>query len=125
MPTLRSLVAIAAVTFASASLADQTVPSSTAPAADPVPKVCQYVVSAEPGTKPYQLCLTRDEWTAKKLADSKDANRQVCHYEETPGTRLRSRKICMTATEWAEQRRLEREAVEKIQQSVCVAGAGC
>jgi hypothetical protein len=31
----------------------------------------------------------------------------------------------MTATEWAEQRRLEREAVEKIQRSVCVAGAGC
>lgn len=123
MYSVRSVVAAAALAFASASSADQTSQSAASPAG--VPKVCQYVVSADPGAKPYELCLTREEWTAKKLADSKDANRQVCHYEETPGTRLRSRKVCMTATEWAEQRRLEREAVEKIQQSVCVPGAGC
>lgn len=99
-------------------------PDPVAPTAT-VPKICQYVVSAEPGTKPYQLCLTRAEWDAKKLADAKDANRMICHYEETPGTRLRSQKTCMTAGEWAEQRRLEREAVDKLQQSVCVPGAGC
>src|SRR5690349_2980263 len=96
MPKLHAVLAIGILALASASAAQEPNTSAT-PADASVPKVCKYVVSADPGAKPYQLCLTKDEWTAKKLADAKDANRMVCHYEETPGTRLRSRKICMSA----------------------------
>ena len=69
--------------------------------------------------------MTKAEWEAKKVADLKDANRIVCRYEQQPGTRFRSAKICMPASQWAEQRRLEREAIDHIQQSTCVYGAGC
>lgn len=94
------------------------------PAAVPA-KTCKYVVSAEPGAKPYQMCMTKAEWAAKAAADAKDANRMVCRYEEVPGTRFRGRKICMTAAEWTNQRFEERQAIERIQSSTCKAGSGC
>ncbi len=89
------------------------------------PKVCKHVVSAEKGAKPYELCLTKAEWEAKKRADAKNPNRMVCRYEEAPGTRFKSNKICMTAAEWENQRQLERQQIDHIQRSTCVGGAGC
>ena len=79
------------------------------------PQVCETVVSAEPGAKPYKLCMTRAEWDAKKIADAKDANRIVCRYEEVPGSRFRSKKICMAASAWEDQRLRDRQEVERIQ----------
>ena len=92
---------------------------------DPGAKICQMVVSAERGAKPYQLCLNRSEWDAKKVADAKNANRMVCHYQERPGTKFRSAKVCMTAAEWQNEKIRNRQAVEQIQMRSCVPGGGC
>ena len=89
------------------------------------PKVCKTVVGAELGAKPYQMCMTRAEWKAKKVADAKDANRTVCRYQENPSSRLRSYKVCRPASEWESQRLRDRQAVEQIQMRSCVPGAGC
>jgi hypothetical protein len=110
------LLAATALFFGSIALAQA--PATDAGANSPAPrKVCQYVVKAEPGATPEKMCLTKAEWDGKALADAKDANRLVCHYEQVPGTRFRSAKVCMPASQWAEQRRLEREAIEQIQRS--------
>lgn len=42
----------------------------------------------------------------------------VCEKQEQLGTRLGARKVCMTVWQWAEQRRLERADLEKVQQVV-------
>ena len=117
------LVLVCGAGVAIAAAAPEAFPPAQAPAQDQ--KVCQYVVSADVGAKPYQLCLTKAEWDAKKAEDAKDATRMVCRYEEVPGTRFRSAKVCQPKSAWDEARRLDREAVEQIQRSVCVAGAGC
>ena len=44
-----------------------------------------------------------------------DPSRMVCEVQEETGSRLGGRKICQMASEWAEQRRLDREALEKNQ----------
>jgi len=84
-----------------------------APNAEPVK--CEYVVSADPGAKPTQMCLTKSEWAAKKKVDASDPNRIVCHYEEEPGTRFASRKICMSAAQWDDRKLQDRQDVERIQ----------
>ena len=117
-----TVTAVTAASAAWAALANQKAPASPAP--DPT-KVCKMVVDNTPRSKPYQLCLTKSEWEAKKIADAKDANRIVCHYEEMPGTRFRSAKVCMTAAEWWNQRQADRQAVERIQMQTCVPGGGC
>ena len=88
-------------------------------------KVCQMVVGAQPGAKPYRLCMSKTEWDAKKALDAKDANRIVCHYQDRPGTRFRSAKVCMSAAEWTNERLRNRQAVEQIQMRSCVPGGGC
>ena len=88
-------------------------------------QVSKTVVSAEVGSKPYQMCLTAAEWKARKVAESKNPNRMVCRYQEQPGTRFRSYKICLPQSEWDNQRLRERQAIEQIQMRSCVPGAGC
>lgn len=129
----RKFVAIAAIVAAAgggavtASLASPgaapQAPEVQAPA--DVEKVCKMVVSAKRGAKPYEMCLTKAEWEAKKIADARDATRMVCRYVEHSGTRFRSSKVCMTAAEWENQRLADRQAVERMQMSTCVPGAGC
>jgi len=51
---------------------------------------------------------------AKASADDKI----VCEREEQIGSRLGPRKVCMTVRQWSEQRRLERQDLEKVQQVV-------
>lgn len=103
--------------------------SATSPATENVakqePVICKKVVSAESGTKPFDMCMTKAEWAAKKKADAKDPNRMVCRYEQASGSRLKSLKICLTAAEWQNQRQLDRQAIDKLQATTCVRGAGC
>jgi hypothetical protein len=47
-----------------------------------------------------------------------DLDRMVCEKEDTIGTRLGARKVCKTVREWQEQRRIQREEAEKVQQVV-------
>lgn len=89
------------------------------------PLVCRKVTTPDSGPKPFEMCLTAEQWAAKKIADAKDPNRKVCRYEEAPGTRLKSFKVCQTAAEWENQRQIERQAIERIQGTSCVGGAGC
>ena len=90
-----------------------------------VEKICKMVVSAKRGARPYEMCLTKADWDAKKIADAKDATRQVCRYVEYSGTRFRSAKDCMTAAEWENQRLADRQAIERMQMGSCVPGGGC
>ncbi len=98
--------------------------SSVAAAADPQ-EVCKFVITAQPGAKPFQMCLTRSEWAQRDAIASRDANRIECRYQDVPGSRFHSKKICQPASAWAEHQRLEREALEAVQRNVCVRGGGC
>ena len=44
-----------------------------------------------------------------------DPNEVVCEKEEETGSRLSSHRVCMTRAQWAEQRRLSRMDIEKVQ----------
>lgn len=79
------------------------------------PIKCEYVVSAEPGSKPTRMCLPQSQWAAKKKQDAADPTRIVCHYEEEPGTRFASRKICMSAAQWDDRKLQDRQDIERIQ----------
>jgi hypothetical protein len=48
-----------------------------------------------------------------------DPTQVICEKVEKIGSRLGSDRLCMTRAQWAEQRRLERETVEKAQQTRC------
>ena len=117
------IIALVAIALGSPAVA---APQASSAAADSKPSVvCKYVVTAEAGSKTFRMCLTKSEWAQREAQASKDANRIECRFQEVPGTRFRSKKICQPASAWAEHRRLEREAIEQIQRSVCVYGAGC
>ena len=47
-----------------------------------------------------------------------DPNKPICERVEQIGTRLGARRVCMTAAQWAEQRREQREAMERVQRTV-------
>ena len=44
-----------------------------------------------------------------------DPNEVVCEKQQDPGSRIVSKRVCMTRSQWAEQRRLDRQDVEKAQ----------
>ena len=48
----------------------------------------------------------------------KDPNKPICERVEQIGTRLGARRVCMTAAQWAEQRREQREDMERVQRIV-------
>lgn len=51
----------------------------------------------------------------KAAAVPSDPNRMICRAQELTGSRLKAAKVCMTAQQWAEQKALDREAIEKVQ----------
>jgi Ni/Co efflux regulator RcnB len=44
-----------------------------------------------------------------------DLNEVVCEKEEETGSRLGAKRVCMTRSQWAEQRRVERQEIDKAQ----------
>jgi len=50
--------------------------------------------------------------SAKKALDP---NQVVCEKEEETGSRLSSHRVCMTRSQWAEQRRLNRQEIDRDQ----------
>ena len=44
-----------------------------------------------------------------------DPNQVVCEKQEETGSRLSAHKVCMTRSQWAEQRRLDRQEIDKAQ----------
>ena len=98
------------------SPAYQPAGSATSPE-DQQKRICQFVLSSEPGAMPYQLCQTKAEWAALEAVSAKNANRMVCRYEEIPGTRTKGHKLCGTLSAWEARRSEAREAVETIQRN--------
>ena len=56
----------------------------------------------------------QQQQTGKKAADP---NEVVCEKQQETGSRLASERVCMTRSQWAEQRRLDRQDIEKAQTS--------
>jgi hypothetical protein len=112
-------------TIALLAIAAASPGNPTAQAGPGAPLLCRKVTSPNSGKKPFDMCLTEEQWAAKKKADARDANRMVCRYEEAMGTRFKSFKICMTAAEWENQRLQQRQQIDRIQGASCVGGAGC
>jgi hypothetical protein len=52
---------------------------------------------------------------APQSKNAHDPNEVVCEKEEETGSRLSSHRVCKTRAEWAEERRLNRADIEKIQ----------
>jgi hypothetical protein len=125
--TLKSagIVALFVVASASAMLASQGVAAGGGMSADATKPICKYVLAADPGGQPYELCQSQAQWDALEAQYAKDANRMVCHYEELPGTKLGAHKICGPQSAWEQRRMDAREETEKMQMGVCVPGAGC
>jgi invasion protein IalB len=48
----------------------------------------------------------------------KDPNRIICEKQEEIGSRLGGKKVCKTALEWQEERREQRNDVERVQQTI-------
>ena len=48
-------------------------------------------------------------------AKTPDPNEIVCEKEQDSGSRLVTNKVCMTRSQWAEQKRLNRMDIEKMQ----------
>jgi hypothetical protein len=48
----------------------------------------------------------------------KDPNEKICEKQKIIGSRLTTRRVCATRAEWEEQRRMDRDAVEKAQMQV-------
>ena len=55
----------------------------------------------------------------------KDPNEKVCEKQSVLGSRLTTRRVCATRAEWAEQRRLDKEAIDLGQRPACLPSAGC
>lgn len=48
-------------------------------------------------------------------AKTSDPNGVVCESQQDTGSRLASHRECKTRAEWAEERRLNRQEIEKVQ----------
>lgn len=53
-----------------------------------------------------------------------DPNKLICERVEKTGTRLGGRRVCLTAAQWAEQRREQREDLERAQKNVGILNPG-
>jgi len=61
----------------------------------------------------------------KASKDSHDPNEVVCEKQEETGSRLASHKICMTRAQWAEQKRLNRMDIDKLQTQRACTDSSC
>lgn len=125
-PLLVRLAVIMMFPVASAGAQQSTLGQSATPAGSGgEPVICKSVVAPGGKSRPFEMCMTKSQWAAKEIADARDTDRLVCRYLEETGSRLSARKVCMTAGQWAAEAQMSREATQRIQDSVCVPGAGC
>ena len=54
-----------------------------------------------------------------------DPNEVVCEKQEETGSRLASHKVCMTRAQWAEQKRLNRMDIDKLQTQRACTDSSC
>lgn len=58
------------------------------------------------------LFAQQQQPTGKKV---RDPNEVICERQEEIGSRLGGTKVCKTRAEWAEERRLSRQDIDKVQ----------
>lgn len=66
---------------------------------------------AQESAQPAPITVTGSQ-PAKKTPDP---NEVVCEKQRDTSSRLVMHKVCMTRSQWAEQRRLDRQEIEKAQ----------
>lgn len=59
--------------------------------------------------------LAADGPAASAPAAAPAAERQICRRVEETGSRLKAKRICMTQAQWDEQRRQDRQLIERSQ----------
>ena len=65
------------------------------------------------------LFAQQQQPTDKKV---RDPNEVICERQEEIGSRLGGTKVCKTRAEWAEERRLSRQDIDKVQTQRGTAG---
>jgi len=55
-----------------------------------------------------------------KTDKAKDPNRKICETVEVTGSRLGATKVCMTEQQWQDQRRVQRDDLERAQQGAVI-----
>ncbi len=72
------------------------------------------------------LGLAATAQAAPRDKDKKDPNKIICEKQEVLGSRLAVKRVCMTRAEWADQRRVDRQNIERQQvNGGCVREGGC
>jgi invasion protein IalB len=66
-----------------------------------------------PGTAFAQAQQPQQQQQSGKTAP--DPNQVICEKQEELGSRIATKRVCMTRSQWAEQRRLDRQDVDKAQ----------
>jgi hypothetical protein len=56
--------------------------------------------------------FAQEQASAKK---TRDPNEVICEKQEEIGSRLGGTKVCKTRAEWAEERRVARQDIDKVQ----------
>ena len=57
-------------------------------------------------------------------AKKAELDRIVCERQEQLGSRLGGRKVCKSVRDWQEERRVQREETERVQQGVNMSPSG-
>ena len=74
--------------------------------------LAQQPATQQTAGSPQQVTVTGEKPSDKKAPDP---NQVVCEKQQDTSSRLVSHRVCMTRGQWAEQRRLDRQEIEKIQ----------
>ncbi|HEX4801343.1 MAG TPA: hypothetical protein VFU91_09230 [Sphingomicrobium sp.] len=69
-------------------------------------------VASAPAFAQSQTQQQQQQQSGKKVPDP---NEVVCEKQQDTGSRLAAHRVCMTRSQWAEQRRLDRQDVDKAQ----------
>ncbi|HEY6048800.1 MAG TPA: hypothetical protein VIV07_07120 [Sphingomicrobium sp.] len=78
------------------------------------------ITSAVVATPAFSQVAPAQQQTAKP-----DPNEVVCEKQEETGTRLGAKRVCKTRSQWAEQRRIDRLEIDRVQtQRNCGSGEG-
>jgi invasion protein IalB len=75
------------------------------------PALAALLASSAPAVA-QQPAQARPQGEVKKASDP---NEIVCEKQHDTGSRLMMHKVCMTRSQWSEQRRLDRQDIEKVQ----------
>ena len=71
------------------------------------------------------VAATAEKPSSDQKKQKRDPNEVVCENVGVLGSRLAVKRVCMTRAQWAEQRRSDRELVDRSQLNGCMRNSGC